>query len=77
MTQDEDSAKPHVSGDLAAHMSATATAFQMLVICLQNNGALERGQFSRALGSYIEEAAGQTDSATIRLLEDLKSALSD
>jgi hypothetical protein len=60
---------------LVAHMSATTAAFQMLVICLQDNGALERGQFPSALHAYMEMAKDRSDPMTLSLLDDLRQAL--
>ncbi len=39
---------------IAAHMAATTAAFQILVHCLQENEALQHGQFPEALRLYLE-----------------------
>jgi hypothetical protein len=70
--------KPALSPEhevIAAHMSAVTAAFQMLVICLQHNGALEQGQYSAALHDYMEMAKDKAAPMTLVLLDDLRQAL--
>ena len=63
---------------IAAHMAATTAAFQVLVHCLQENGALERGQMPEALRVYMEMAKHQRDNEVqLALLNDLRLALMD
>ena len=63
---------------IAAHMAATTAAFQVLVHCLQENGALERGQMPEALRVYMEMAKHQRDNGVqLALLNDLRLALMD
>lgn len=60
---------------LAAHMAATTAAFQVLVHCLQENGALELGQFPTALAAYMEMAKDRAEPITLALLDDLRQAM--
>ena len=63
---------------IAAHMAATTAAFQLLVHCLQENGALRAGQMPEALGHYIQVAKHQNDDEIqLGLLRDLMLALID
>jgi hypothetical protein len=39
---------------IAAHMATITGVFQVLVHCLQENGALKRGQVPEALGIYMD-----------------------
>jgi hypothetical protein len=70
--------KPDISPDqevVAAHMHAVTAAFQTLVLCLQNNGALEPGQYPAALHSYMELARDKASPMTLAMLDDLRQAL--
>lgn len=60
---------------LAAHMAATTAAFQILVLTLQNNGALDRGEFPEALHIFMEKARDDAEPMTLALLDDLRRAL--
>jgi hypothetical protein len=61
---------------IAAHMAAMTAAFQVLIHCLQENGALERGQVPEALRVYMEMAKHQKDNEIqLALLDDLRQAL--
>jgi hypothetical protein len=63
---------------IAAHMAATTAAFQVLIHCLQENGALKRGQMPEALRVYMEMAKHQKDNdLQLALLHDLRQALMD
>jgi hypothetical protein len=63
---------------IAAHMAATTAAFQILVHCLQENGALERGRVPEMIRSYLEMAKRRNDSELeLALLHDLREALLD
>lgn len=62
---------------IAAHMAATTAAFQVLVLTLQNNGALDRGEFPEALHVYMEKGRDRLDPMALALLDDLRRALLD
>lgn len=63
---------------IAAHIAATSAALQVLVHCLQENGALRQGQMPEALRVYMEMAKHQSDNEIqLSLLHDLRSALMD
>jgi hypothetical protein len=62
---------------IAAHMAATTAAFQLLVHCLQENGALRAGQMPGALRHYIQVAKHRNDEIQLELLHDLMLALID
>jgi hypothetical protein len=62
---------------IAAHIAATTAAFQVLVMCLQENGALGQGQIQAALAGYIEmDKQGRGNEIKLALLDDLLQALS-
>lgn len=60
---------------IAAHIAATNAAFQVLILTLQNNGSLDRGEFPEALHIYMEKARDDADPITLALLDDLRRAL--
>lgn len=63
---------------IAAHIAATTAAFQILVMCLQQNGALERGQVPEAIRLYMETTKRRSGNETeLALLHDLRQALMD
>lgn len=63
---------------IAAHMAATTAAFQVLVHCLQENGALDRGQVPEALRIYMETVKSRAgNEVELALLHDLRQALLD
>ena len=63
---------------IAAHIAATTAAFQVLVLCLQENGALKRGQFQQALHVYMETNKVRSgNEVELTLLHDLRNALMD
>lgn len=64
---------------IAAHIAATTAAFQVLVHCLKETGALEHGQVPEALRAYMEAAAKKREDNEIQLalLNDLRQALLD
>lgn len=63
---------------IAAHIAATTTAFQLLVMCLQDNEALRPGQFQEALANVIANYKPESgNDAMHKLLNDLKLALSN
>jgi len=62
----------------AAHMAATTAAFQVLVHCLQENGALDRGQVPEALRVYMEMVKRREgNDVELALLHDLRQSLMD
>ena len=70
--------KPELPPDqaiLAAHMTATTAAFQVLITCLQESGALKRGEFPEALRIYIEGLKDRADPMMVTLLGDLRKSL--
>lgn len=63
---------------IAAHIAATTAAFQVLVHCLQENGALQRGQVPEAIRVYMETVKHrQGNEVELALLHDLRQALID
>jgi hypothetical protein len=63
---------------IAAHIAATTTAFQLLVLCLQENEALRPGQFETALAELIAGyKPGSGKDTVFEMLNDLKLALSN
>lgn len=61
---------------LAAHMAATTAAFQVLVHCLQETGALDQGQVAEALLVYMEMVKSRHgNEIELALLNDLREAL--
>ena len=62
---------------VAAHMAATAAAFQVLVTALQEAGALQPGTFPEMLRLYVEglQQRGNADPMVVTLLGDLQKAL--
>ena len=62
---------------IAAYGAATSAAFKVLVICLQSNGALERGQFPEALRLFINASTRKTDQPVLDILQDLRVNLLD
>lgn len=63
---------------IAAHMAATTAAVQVLVHCLQENGALDQGQVPEALRVYMEMVKARSgNEVELALLHDLRQALLD
>lgn len=63
---------------IAAHMDATVAALQVLVHCLEENGALAPGQMSDALLTHMEMAKHRTgNEMELALLHGLRMALMD
>jgi hypothetical protein len=60
---------------VAAYGAATMAALKILVICLQSNGALERGQFPEALRLFMEAAKDDADDMTLSILHDLRTTI--
>jgi hypothetical protein len=62
---------------IAAYGAALVAAFQVLINCLEENGALEPGQFPAALGAYMEmvkSKQGDVSDVTLAVLHDLRKA---
>lgn len=62
---------------LAAHIAATTAAIQVLVSCLQRNGALERGEYQEMLRVYMESVKSTGDPTMLALIHDLRMSLMD
>lgn len=62
---------------VAAHVTATTAAFQVLVLLLQREGILERGEFPTALADYMELSKTRLPDTVLALLDDLRQALLD
>jgi hypothetical protein len=63
---------------IATHIASTTAAFQVLVQCLQDNGALRHGQYPEALRLYMEITKQRTDSeGELAMLHHLRLALMD
>jgi hypothetical protein len=61
----------------AAYGAAMVAAFQVLINCLEENDALQPGQFPAALGVYMEMAKstqGDVSDVTFAVLHDLRMA---
>ena len=62
---------------IAAYGAAMVAAFQVLIDCLEENGALEPGQFPDALGVYMEmvkSSKGAVSEVTLAVLHDIRTA---
>jgi hypothetical protein len=62
---------------IAAYGAAVVAAFQVLVNCLEENGALEPGQFPAALGAHVEMVKSKqvdVSDVTLAVLRDLRTA---
>ena len=59
---------------IAAHMAAINAAIQTLVNCLQDNEALQLGQYPSALRAYMQLAKDRADPMTLGLLDDLRKS---
>lgn len=65
---------------IAAYGAATVAAFQVLNNCLEENGALQPGQFPDALGVYMEmvkSKQGDVSDMTLAVLHDIRTATQD
>jgi hypothetical protein len=60
---------------IAAYATTMTAAFQVLVLTLQNNGALVPGQYPEALREYMELSKNKASPVTLALLDDLRKAL--
>jgi hypothetical protein len=65
--------------ELASYSAAMTAAFQVLIHCLQENGALERGQYPEALGAYLKmaKAKDKLSPTKIAILNDLRQSVMD
>ena len=62
---------------ILAFTTAHTAAFQVLVTCLQSNGALARGEFQETLRLYMEAAKDRQPPAALAILHDLRQSLLD
>ncbi|MGY3588098.1 hypothetical protein [Bradyrhizobium sp. USDA 4350] len=63
---------------IAAYSAAMTAAFQVLVLALQNNGALQRGDFQDRLAAYMEAVKDRSgNEIMLALLNDLRQGLMD
>jgi hypothetical protein len=60
---------------IAAQGAATLVSLKLLVICLQDNGALEHGQFTEALRRFIEISKYDASTRTLDILNQLRLSL--
>lgn len=60
---------------IVSHMVATTAAFQCLVLLLQRNGILERGEYQDALDAYIKSQKDKHPDMVLALLDDLRLSL--
>jgi hypothetical protein len=62
---------------IAAQGAATVAAFQVLINCLEENEALQPGQFPAALAVYMEmvkSSKGDVSNVTLAVLHDIRTA---
>lgn len=75
--------KPKLSPEgevIAAYGAAMVAAFQVLLSCLEENEAVQPGQFPAALGVYMEmvkSRKGDVSDMTLAVLHDIRSATMD
>jgi hypothetical protein len=65
---------------IAAYGAAMVAAFQLLLNCLEENGAVLPGQFPDALGVYMEmvkSRQGDVSDMTLAVLHDIRTATLD
>jgi hypothetical protein len=65
---------------IAANGAAMVAAFQVLIDCLERSDALLPGQFSNALGVYMEmvkSRKGGVSDMTLAVLHDIRAATLD
>lgn len=72
MTEDENA---RLIETLACYDAAMTAAFQVLIYCLQSNGALQRGQFQEELQRYLEVTKDRSSPAKTAILQDLRASL--
>jgi hypothetical protein len=62
---------------IAAQGAAVVAAFQVLINCLEENEALQPGQFPAALTVYMEmvkSSEGDLSNVTLAVLHDIRTA---
>jgi hypothetical protein len=62
---------------IAAYGAAMVASFQVLINCLEENEALQSGQFPAALGVYMEmvkSSKGDVSDVTLAVLHDIRIA---
>jgi hypothetical protein len=62
---------------IAAYGAAMVAAFQVLLNCLEENDAVQSGQFPDALGVYMEmvkSRQGEVNDRTLAVLHDIRVA---
>ncbi|WP_407188593.1 hypothetical protein [Bradyrhizobium centrosematis] len=64
-----------VAEALASYDSAMTAAFQVLVHCLQTNGALRAGQYPQELTRYLDITKDKCPPVKKAILEDLRDML--
>jgi hypothetical protein len=67
-------------GVIAAYGAAMVAAFQVLLNCLEENGAVQPGQFPAALAIYMEmikTKQGSVSDMTLAVLHDIRAATLD
>ena len=75
--------KPKLSPEgevIAAYGAAMVAAFQVLVSCLEENEAVQPGQFPAALAVYMEvikSSNGDVSDMTLAVLHDIRAATLD
>ena len=75
--------KPKLSPEgevIAAYGAAMVAAFQVLVSCLEENEAMQPGQFPAALAVYMEmikSSNGDVSDMTLAVLHDIRAATLD
>jgi hypothetical protein len=62
---------------VASYGAATMAAFKVLVLCLQDNGSLEPGQFPEALRTFMETQRDDVDAMTLSILHHLRVSVLD
>jgi hypothetical protein len=65
---------------IVAYGAATVAAFQVLLNCLEENGAVRPGQFPEALAVYMEmvkSRKGDVSDMTLAVLHDIRAATLD
>jgi hypothetical protein len=74
--------KPKLSPEsevIASYGAAMVAAFQVLVSCLEENEAMQPGQFPAALAVYMEmiKSKGDVSDMTLAVLYDVRAATLD
>ena len=61
--------------ELASYSAAMTAAFQVLIHCLQTNGALHRGQYPQELQAYMDVTRDKASPSKTAILEGLRRLL--